>query len=101
MTEVAIHALRNRAVAPLTPAQEIADALNQLPNISAYWRNVRRRLTKLSKRKPEEFWDAYLSVVFQPDPDRVADLHELLAANPTPTFADGISYLAKRNKITE
>jgi hypothetical protein len=85
----------------MTHNQEISDAITRLPDQSAYWRRVRNRLRKLSKRNPQEFWDAYLSVVFQPDPDRVADLHELLAANPSPSFGDGISYLAERNRVSE
>ena len=50
----------------MTPAQEIADAINRLPDYSAYWRNVRRRLTKLSKRDAQGFWDLYLIAVNWP-----------------------------------
>ena len=81
--------------------QTINEAINRLPNNSAYWWNVRKRLTKLSKRNPREFWVQYFDAINQPNPDKAASLRELLAANQNPTFADLDKYLAEHNKVSE
>lgn len=85
----------------MTPHEEINDALNRLPNNSAFWRNVHKRLTKLSRRDPQGFWAAYLEVINQPDPELRADVRELLTVNPDPTFADLNKFAAERNAVKQ
>jgi hypothetical protein len=72
----------------MTPGQEIANAIDRLPNGSCYWRHVRARLTRLARRDPGKFWCSYLDVAFQRDPDWAAIQKEMLAVKPNQNFAD-------------
>jgi hypothetical protein len=81
--------------------QTISEAIDRIPQSSAYWRNVRKRLIKLSKRNAFEFWISYFDVLNQPDPDKTAELRDLLAANPEPSLADLAQYVTERNKVTK
>lgn len=79
-----------------TPPSPEQAALDRLPRSSAYWRQVRERLTRLLRRDPGAFWESLFDAINSPDPDTAADIRELLECNPDPTFADGDAFLRRR-----
>jgi hypothetical protein len=85
----------------MTPGQEIANAIDRLPNGSCYWRHVRARLTRLARRDPHAFWSKYLDVTNQPDEDYAADLREMLAENPNQTFGELKEILRRRYAVKQ